>query len=159
MAMVIGAGNKLSLEHDVGREAAGLDRPSIARLDRIVEIPAGYLRGAGGIGRLAEGNITARRAWIGPRCRLSRRIGKLHITNLPGRNTRRRRRVAHGNDNGICDYEALLDHRAADRVRHLHKDYRCYPCPRSCRYRNGGQHPTWRNRPRPPECLCTPSVA
>ena len=101
MAMVTGAGNKLSLEHDVGREAAGLDRPSIARLDRIVEIPAGYLRGAGGIGRLAEGNITARRAWIGPRCRLSRRIGKLHITNLPGRNTRRRRRVAHGNDNGI----------------------------------------------------------
>ena len=112
MAMVTGAGNKLSLEHDVGREAAGLDRPSIARLDRIVEIPAGYLRGAGSIGRLAEGNITARRAWIGPRCRFSRRIGKLHITNLPGRKTRRRRRVAHGNDNGICDYEALLDHRA-----------------------------------------------
>ena len=62
VAMVTGSGNKLSLEHDYPiREwkAAGLDKPSIARLDRIAEIPAGYLGSAGRIGRLADGDIVA----------------------------------------------------------------------------------------------------
>ena len=62
VAMVTGAGNKLSLEHDYPiREwqAVGLDKPSIARLDRIAEIPAGYLGSAGLIGRLADGDIAA----------------------------------------------------------------------------------------------------
>ena len=60
--MVTGAANKLSLAHDYTIrewEAAGLDRPSIARLDRIAEIPAGYLGTAGRIGRLADGDIAA----------------------------------------------------------------------------------------------------
>lgn len=62
VAMVTGAANKLSLAHDYAIrewEAAGLDRPSIARLDRIAEIPAGYLGTAGRIGRLADGDIAA----------------------------------------------------------------------------------------------------
>ena len=62
VAMVTGAGSKLSLEHDYlirEWEAAGLDKPSIARLDRIAEIPAGYLGTAGRIGRLADGDIAA----------------------------------------------------------------------------------------------------
>jgi hypothetical protein len=62
VAMVTSAGNKLSLEHDYPiREwkAAGLDKPSIARLDRIAEIPPGYLGTAGRIGRLAESDISA----------------------------------------------------------------------------------------------------
>ena len=65
VAMVTGAANKLSLEHDYPIrewEAAGLDKPSIARLDRIAEIPAGYLGSAGRIGRLAEGDIAAIKA-------------------------------------------------------------------------------------------------
>ena len=40
-------------------EAAGLGKPSIARLDRIAEIPASYLGTAGRIGRLANGDIAA----------------------------------------------------------------------------------------------------
>ena len=65
VAMVTGAGSKLSLEHDYlirEWEAAGLDKPSIARLDRIAEIPAGYLGTAGRIGRLADGDIAAIKA-------------------------------------------------------------------------------------------------
>ena len=60
--MVTGAANKLSLPHDYlmrdWREA-GLDKPSIARADRIAEIPAGYLGMAGRIGRLSERDIEA----------------------------------------------------------------------------------------------------
>ena len=65
VAMVTGAGNKLTLEHDYPIrewEAAGLDKPSIARLDRIAQIPAGYLGSAGRIGRLAESDIAAIKA-------------------------------------------------------------------------------------------------
>lgn len=65
VAMVTGAANKLSLEHDYPIrewEAAGLEKPSIARLDRIAEIPAGYLGTAGRIGRLADGDIVAIKA-------------------------------------------------------------------------------------------------
>lgn len=64
-AMVASATNKLSLDHDhLIREwgAAGLDKPSIARLERIAEIPPGYLGTAGRIGRLAEVDIEAIRA-------------------------------------------------------------------------------------------------
>lgn len=60
--MVTGTGNKLALEHDYSIrewEAAGLDKPSAARLDRIAEVPAGYLGTAGRIGRLADTDITA----------------------------------------------------------------------------------------------------
>jgi len=62
VAMVTSAANKLALEHDYlirGWEAAGLDKPSIARLDRIAEIPAGYLGSARRIGRLADDDIAA----------------------------------------------------------------------------------------------------
>ena len=62
VAMVTGVANKLSLEHDYPIrewEAAGLDKPSIARLDRIAEIPAGYLGVAGRIGCLTDGDINA----------------------------------------------------------------------------------------------------
>ena len=65
VAMVTGATNKLSLEHDYPIrewEAAGLEKPSIVRLDRIAEIPAGYLGTAGRIGRLADGDIVAIKA-------------------------------------------------------------------------------------------------
>lgn len=65
VAMVTGAANKLSLEHDHPIrewEAAGLDKPSIARLDRIAEIPAGYLGTAGRIGCLTDGDINAIKA-------------------------------------------------------------------------------------------------
>ena len=63
--MVTSVTNKLSLAHDYFiREwkAAGLEKPSIARLDRIAEIPAGYLGSAGRIGRLAEADVTAIKA-------------------------------------------------------------------------------------------------
>ena len=65
VAMVTSAANKLSLEHDYpirGWEAAGLDKPSIARLDRIAEIPSGYLGSAGRIGRLADDDIASIKA-------------------------------------------------------------------------------------------------
>lgn len=65
VAMVTSAANKLSLEHDYPIrewEVAGLDKPSIARLDRIAEIPAGYLGTAGRIGRLSDGDIDAIKA-------------------------------------------------------------------------------------------------
>lgn len=62
VAMVTSVGNKLFLEHDYPiREwkAAGLEKPSIARLDRIAQIPAGYLGSAGLIGRLVEEDVVA----------------------------------------------------------------------------------------------------
>ena len=65
VAMVTGIANKLSLEHDYPIrewEAAGLDKPSIARLDRIAEIPAGYLGVAGRIGCLTDEDINAIKA-------------------------------------------------------------------------------------------------
>lgn len=65
VTMVTSAANKLSLEHDYliqEWEAAGLAKPSIARLDRIAEIPAGYLGNAGRIGRLAEDDIASIKA-------------------------------------------------------------------------------------------------
>lgn len=64
-AMVTNATNKLSLDHDhLIREwgAAGLDKPSITRIDRIAETPPGYLGTAGRIGRLAEVDIEAVKA-------------------------------------------------------------------------------------------------
>lgn len=60
--MVTSATNKLSLEHDyVIRDwrEAGLDKPSIARADRIAQIPASYLGTAGRIGRLSQTDIEA----------------------------------------------------------------------------------------------------
>ena len=65
VAMVTSINNKLSLEHDYPIrewEAAGLDKPSIARLDRIAEIPPGYLGTSGRIGRLADSDIAAIKA-------------------------------------------------------------------------------------------------
>ena len=65
VTMVTSSANKLSLEHDYPLrdwKAAGLEKPSIARLDRIAEIPAGYLGTAGRIGRLADGDIAAIKA-------------------------------------------------------------------------------------------------
>lgn len=62
VAMVTSATNKLSLEHDYPIrewEEAGLNKPSIARLDRIAEIPAGYLGTAGRIGRLSDVDVSA----------------------------------------------------------------------------------------------------
>lgn len=62
VAMVTSSTNKLSLPNDCsieGWEAAGLDKPSIARLDRIAEIPAGYLGSANRIGRLGDADIAA----------------------------------------------------------------------------------------------------
>ena len=60
--MVTGAANRLSLPHDYlirDWEEAGLEKPSIARADRIVEIPAGYLGTAGRIGKLSDSDIDA----------------------------------------------------------------------------------------------------
>lgn len=65
VAMVTSVGGKLSLEHDYPiREwrAAGLDKPSVARLDRIAEIPASYLGTVGCIGRLSDGDVDAIKA-------------------------------------------------------------------------------------------------
>ena len=60
--MVTSATSKLSLPHDYliqDWEAAGLDKPSIARVDRIAQIPAGYLGTAGRIGRLSSRDVDA----------------------------------------------------------------------------------------------------
>ena len=60
--MVTGAASKLSLPHDYlirDWEEAGLDKPSIARADRIAEIPPGYLGTAGKIGKLSDHDINA----------------------------------------------------------------------------------------------------
>ena len=54
--MVTSSTNKLRLEHDYllrDWKEAGLRNPSIARVDRIAEIPAGYLGSAGRIGMLS----------------------------------------------------------------------------------------------------------
>ena len=54
--MVTSATNKLRLEHDYllqDWQEAGLVKPSIARVDRIAEIPPGYLGSAGRVGRLS----------------------------------------------------------------------------------------------------------
>lgn len=67
VAMITSSTNKLSLEHDCPiREwvAAGLNKPSIARLDRIAQIPAGYLGTAGRIGRLANTDVAAIRTML-----------------------------------------------------------------------------------------------
>ncbi|NLH91567.1 MAG: type II toxin-antitoxin system PemK/MazF family toxin [Atopobium sp.] len=55
--MVTSSTNKLHLEHDYllqDWQQAGIDKPSIARADRIAEIPASYLGSAGRIGELSE---------------------------------------------------------------------------------------------------------
>ena len=60
--MITSATNKLSLEHDYHLQDwqnAGLKKPSIARCDRVAEIPAGYLGSAGKIGHLSERDIEA----------------------------------------------------------------------------------------------------
>lgn len=60
--MVTSSTNKLRLEHDYviqNWKQAGLNKPSIARIDRIAEIPAGYLGSAGRIGKLSETDIAA----------------------------------------------------------------------------------------------------
>ncbi|KXB63252.1 MULTISPECIES: type II toxin-antitoxin system PemK/MazF family toxin [Olsenella] len=60
--MVTSATNKLHLENDyrlVDWAQAGLDKPSIARVDRIAQIPASYLGTAGRIGRLSERDALA----------------------------------------------------------------------------------------------------
>lgn len=62
VAMITSATSKLSLAHDYAIRdwrAAGLEKPSVARLDRIAEIPAGYLGTAGRIGALVEADIEA----------------------------------------------------------------------------------------------------
>lgn len=56
VVMVTGSENKLSLPHDYAIrdwKQAGLEKPSIARIDRIAEIPAGYLGSARRIGKLS----------------------------------------------------------------------------------------------------------
>lgn len=60
--MVTSSTNKLHLEHDYpirDWRQAGLEKPSLARIDRIAEIPTGYLGSAGRIGRLSEFDQTA----------------------------------------------------------------------------------------------------
>lgn len=60
--MVTSAKNKLKLDHDhliKDWEQAGLDKPSIARADRIIEIPREYTGTAGRIGKLSETDVRA----------------------------------------------------------------------------------------------------
>lgn len=60
--MVTSAANKLRMEHDcplVDWRQAGLDKPSIARADRVALLPAGYVGSAGRIGRLSDRDATA----------------------------------------------------------------------------------------------------
>ena len=55
--MVTSSTNRLHLEHDyflLDWEAAGLRKPSIARIDRIAEVPVAYFGTAGRIGRLSS---------------------------------------------------------------------------------------------------------
>jgi mRNA interferase MazF len=55
--MVTSATNRLHLVHDYlisDWKGAGLEKPSIARADRIAHIPAGYLGTAGRIGRYGD---------------------------------------------------------------------------------------------------------
>lgn len=58
--MVTSSTNKLHLEHDYllqDWKDAGLVKPSVARIDRIAEIPPNYLGTAGRIGRLSDRDI------------------------------------------------------------------------------------------------------
>lgn len=60
--MVTSSTNKLHPEHDYllkDWEQAGLNKPSIARIDRIAQIPADYVGTAGRIGRLSEKDIAS----------------------------------------------------------------------------------------------------
>ena len=60
--MVTSAANKLRMEHDcplVDWRKDGLDRPSIARADRVALLPAGYIGSAGRIGCLSDLDATA----------------------------------------------------------------------------------------------------
>lgn len=62
VTMVTSATNKMSLPHDYLLHEwrnAGLEKPSIVRLDRIAEIPPNYLGTAGRIGRLTDKDIAA----------------------------------------------------------------------------------------------------
>lgn len=58
--MVTSSTNKLHLEHDyllLDWEVAGLRKPSIARIDRIAEVPVSYFGAAGRIGRLSSRDV------------------------------------------------------------------------------------------------------
>lgn len=60
--MATSSTNKLHLEHDYPLrdwKTAGLRGPSIARVDRIAEIPPSYFGTAGRIGRLSQADIDA----------------------------------------------------------------------------------------------------
>ncbi len=60
--MVTSSANKLHMEHDyllIDWEAAGLAKPSIARIDRIATIPTSYLGTMGRIGRLTGIDVDA----------------------------------------------------------------------------------------------------
>ncbi len=60
--MVTSVGNKLQLPHDYVLQdwrQAGLDKPSIARADRIASIPPDYIGTAGRIGRLSQRDVDA----------------------------------------------------------------------------------------------------
>ncbi len=60
--MVTSSTNKLHMKHDYliqDWQSAGLVKPSIARADRIAEIPASYLGTAGRLGRLSERDAAA----------------------------------------------------------------------------------------------------
>ena len=62
VTMVTSAQNKLSLVYDYPKlkwQTSGLDKPSIARLDRIAEIPIDYLGTSKLIGHLADDDIAA----------------------------------------------------------------------------------------------------
>lgn len=66
--MVTSSTNKLHLEHDYllrDWKAAGLRSPSIARADRIAEIPPDYFGTAGHIGRLSQEDIDALATLLG----------------------------------------------------------------------------------------------
>ncbi len=60
--MVTSSTNKLHMEHDYmirNWKAAGLVKPSIARIDRIAEIPASYFGTAGRLGKLSDDDIAS----------------------------------------------------------------------------------------------------
>lgn len=60
--MVTSVSNKLSLPHDYqikDWEGAGLEKPSVARADRIATLPANYFGTAGKIGKLSDRDIAA----------------------------------------------------------------------------------------------------
>lgn len=60
--MVTSCGNKLSLPHDhvlIDWEAAGLEKPSIARVDRVAKLPLSYVGTSGRIGKLSQSDRSA----------------------------------------------------------------------------------------------------